>query len=96
MRGLVRVHAQALAATGGDAFRVLLDLRGLSPLEPDAAAMLAQASRAAAALPGFQERVVLASSLTMLAQQRRAGDVRPSDLLTTDEEDAMARVARPL
>src|SRR5262249_26869637 len=94
MRGFVRAHAQGLAATGGDRFRVLLDLRGLTPLEKDAAAMLADASRAAAMLPAFVGRVVLASSATVLMQQRRVSDANSADVFTTEEPEALEILAR--
>lgn len=96
MRGFVRAHAQGLAATGGDRFRVLVDLRGLTPLEKDAAAQLADASRAVAALPAFVSRTVLASSATVLMQQRMATTTQVGDLYTTDEAEALEHIARPV
>ena len=53
MRALLRAHGAALAATGGDQFRVLADLRGLAPLDSESAAMFSEIKRSAQALPGF-------------------------------------------
>ena len=87
MRGLARAHARALEATGGDSFHVLLDLRGLYPLDVDAAELLTDMKRVAASLPGYRSRAVLVDSPTIAMQQRNTtledgGD--DSELITLD------------
>src|SRR5688572_18383580 len=71
LRAIMRANAQALAATGGDEFRVLVDLRGLAPLDRESAELFSDIKRSAQALPGFVERVVLCDSATVAMQQRR-------------------------
>jgi hypothetical protein len=87
MRGLARALTRALEATGGDHFHVLLDLRGLYPLDVDAAELLSDMKRVAASLPGYQSRAVLVDSPTVAMQQRNTtledgGD--DSELITLD------------
>ncbi len=91
LRALSSAHARALEATAGAAFRVLLDLRGLYPLDEDAAAMLADMKRVAASLAGYRGRAVLVDSPTVAMQQRNAtyedgGDA--DELITLAPEDA--------
>ncbi len=91
VRALMRSHAQALAATGGAAFRVLADLRGLAPLDNDSAQLLSDMKRAGQALPGFKSRVVLCDSATVAMQQRRTSleeDTATDELITFDEDEA--------
>lgn len=98
MRALQRAHGQALAATGGEPFQVMLDLRGLTPLDVEAATLLGEVRRAAAALPGFRGRAVLADSATVAMQQRRAmveeGCSPDFELVTLDELEARAFLQR--
>ncbi len=98
MRALARAHGQALAATGGEAFRVLADLRGLTPLEVEAASIFGEVRRTASALPGFRRRAVLTDSPTVAMQQRRTivdeGGPRDRELITLDEHEARAFLAR--
>lgn len=96
MRALLRAHTQALTATGGERFRALSDLRGLTPLEPDAATVFAELGRTTASASGFSGRVVLASSATVLMQQRRMSEAGLGDVFTTDEAVALEHLARPL
>lgn len=91
MRDLARAHARALEATGNQEFRVLLDLRGLHPLEAEAARILGDMKRVALRLPGYQGRAVLVDSPTIAMQQRNAtvedgGD--DSELITLEESAA--------
>lgn len=91
MRALARAHAQALEATGGEPFFVFADLRGLFPLDAEAAAIFADMKRVARALEGYRGRAVLVDSATVAMQQRNAtledgGD--DSELITLDEEEA--------
>lgn len=92
MRALARAHGQALAATGSEPFKVLADLRGLTPLDVDAAQVFAEVRRAAAALQGFRARVTLTDSPTVAMQQRRSmieeGSSSRTELITMDEGDA--------
>lgn len=98
MRALARAHASALIATGGERFKVLGDLRRLTPLDTEAAAIFSDVRRAAALLPGFSRRAVLTDSPTVAMQQRRAvyeeGGTRGRELVTLDEAEARAFLAR--
>jgi hypothetical protein len=91
MRALARSHALALEATGGQAFRVFADLRGLHPLDADAAAIFMDMKRIAARLSGYLGRAVLVDSATVAMQQHNArvetGDESP-ELITLDPEEA--------
>ena len=91
MRDLARAHARALEATGGAPFRVFLDLRGLHPLDGEAARILGDMKRVAARVNGYRGRAVLVDSPTIAMQQRNAtvedgGDER--ELITLDESAA--------
>ena len=91
MRALNRAHARALEATGGDDFRVFLDLRGLHPLDTSSAELLADMKRVALSLDGYQGRVVLVDSATVAMQQRNqtledGGDER--ELITLEPGEA--------
>jgi hypothetical protein len=91
VRALMRAHAQALAATGGAAFRVLADLRGLAPLDNESAQLLSDVKRSGQAMPGFVGRVVLCDSATVAMQQRRTSlqdDTAALELITFDEDEA--------
>lgn len=98
MRSFARAHTQALAATGGEPFKVLADLRGLTPLDVDAAQVLGDVRRAAAALATFRGRATLTDSPTVAMQQRRSlieeGTPLKLEVITMDERDAKAFVAR--
>ncbi len=91
LRAVVRSGAQALAAIAGDEFRMLADLRGLAPLDHDAAELFSEIKRSAQMLPGFVERVVLCDSATVAMQQRRTSiedGTAEIELITFDEGDA--------
>jgi len=92
MRDLSKAHARALEATGGQPFKVLLDLRGLHPLDSEAARTLGDMKRVAASLDGYGGRAVLVDSATIAMQQRNAtiedgGDSQ--ELITQTESDAL-------
>ena len=78
LRKLAAAHAEALEATAGQPFKVLLDLRGLFPFETDAVGLFAEIKSVAASLDGFRGIAVLADSATVAMQQHRtrvtAGD----------------------
>lgn len=91
MRDLARAHARALEATGGQPFKILLDLRGLHPLDSEAAKILGDMKRVAARVDGYEGRAVLVDSPTIAMQQRNAtvedgGDTR--ELITLEETAA--------
>ena len=91
LHGLSTAHAEALEATAGERFRVLLDLRGLYPLDTEAAALLADMKRVAVTQQGYLGRAVLVDSPTVAMQQRNAtyedgGD--RSELITLEPEAA--------
>jgi hypothetical protein len=98
LRAIMRASAQALAATGGDEFRVLADLRGLAPLDRESAELFSDVKRAAQALPGFVERVVLCDSATVAMQQRRTSledGTAEVELITFDDGDARRMLGLP-
>jgi hypothetical protein len=92
VRELALAHAGALAATGGGPFRLLVDLRGLAPLDPDAVALFGELKRAAAAREGCQGVIVLADSATVAMQQRRT--CVPNELVTEDPVEALGHLRR--
>jgi anti-anti-sigma regulatory factor len=97
MRALAQAHARALEATGGEPFCVLVDLRGLHPLDGAAADVLGDMKRVAARLDGYLGRAVLVDSPTVAMQQRNAtfedgGDDR--EVITMDEAVARRFVDR--
>jgi hypothetical protein len=98
MRALMRANAQALGAIAGDEFRVLVDLRGIAPLDRDAAELFTDIKRSAQALPGFRERVVLCDSATVAMQQRRTSieeGTSEIELITFDDGDARRMLRLP-
>jgi hypothetical protein len=98
LRAIMRANAQALAATHGDEFRVLVDLRGLAPLDRESAELFSDVKRAAQALPGFKERVVLCDSATVAMQQRRTSledGTAEIELITFDDGDARRMLGLP-
>lgn len=98
LRALQRKHVEALAATAGDSFRVLYDLRSLGPMADDAAAVLAEIKRAEAALGGFRARAVLCDSATTAMQQRRSSmmhNTTERETVTLDEGEAYGILRSP-
>ena len=92
LRALARAHQNALAATGGEPFRVLVDLRGLMPLDAEAALQLAELKRNGAAPSTFRGRIVLCDSATVAMQQRRTGledGTASQEVITLDEREAL-------
>jgi hypothetical protein len=92
MRQIMRAHAQALASTGGLTFGVLADLRGLAPLDREAANLFTDVKRAGSAMPTFQRRAVLVDSPTIALQQKRTSmesDDVAREIITSDEAEAM-------
>lgn len=92
MRQIMRAHAQALASTGGLTFGVLADLRGLAPLDREAANLFTDVKRAGSAMPTFQRRAVLVDSPTIALQQKRTSmesDDVAQEIITSDEAEAM-------
>lgn len=89
MREVSEAYAEALEATGQSPFRVLVDLRGLVPLEADAAAILSHMKRLAASLPGHRGCLVLTDSPTIAMQQHRTRGTPPAtEIITMDENEA--------
>lgn len=72
MKELGRAHARALESTGGRPFGVLVDLRGLYPLDGQSAELLSDMRRVAASLEGYRGRAVVVDSATIAMQQRNA------------------------
>ncbi len=98
LRQIMRAHAHALAATGGSNFGVLADLRGLSPLDREAANLFTDIKRAGAAMPTFRRRAVLVDSPTIALQQKRTSmesDTTAQEIITSDENEALTFVKAP-
>ena len=95
LRQIMQAHAHALAATGGLGFGVLADLRGLSPLDREAANLFTDIKRAGAAMPTFKRRAVLVDSPTIALQQKRTSmesDTTAQEIITSDEQEALTFV----
>lgn len=97
MRLLARAHARALEATGGEPFRVLVDLRGLRPLDTQAAELLRDMKRVAVRLEGYRGRAVVVDSPTVAMQQHNAtleegGDER--EFITMEETQAQSFLSK--
>lgn len=90
MRDLAEAHAEALEATGGEPFKVFVDLRGLFPLESEAVSTLGALKRIAADLPTCGGLAVLADSPTVAMQQRRTrvdeGTYPDREIITLDPD----------
>lgn len=106
MHAIAEAHARALAATGGVPFKVLIDARGLFPLEAEAVVLLAAMKRVAAELAGYRALVVLVDGATVAMQQHRTRVVTikgsttsrtdaTDEVVTTDELEAKRLVAWP-
>lgn len=89
---LAAANAHALEATAGQPFKVLVDMRRLFPMEPEAVMILAEIKRVTASVEGFQGMVILAGSPTVAMQQHRTRVGRPVaaglELITLDENEA--------
>lgn len=85
-------HASALESTGGQPFKVLMDLRGLFPLEAEAVTLIGVLKRVTSDAPGFERLIVLADSPTVALQQRRVrvtqSESAGRELVTLDPEEA--------
>jgi hypothetical protein len=92
-RELAAANARALEATGGQPFKVFIDMRRLFPMEPDAVSVLAEIKQVTASMSGFLGMAILADSPTVAMQQHRTriGGGRPaeSELITLDEGEAV-------
>jgi hypothetical protein len=97
MRQLARAHAQALVCTGGVSFKVFADLRGLAPLDAEAASVFAEIRRAEIGLAELCARTVLVNSPTVAMQQRRTmleeGRSPRPERITMDEAEAQKFLA---
>jgi hypothetical protein len=89
MREVANAHARALECTARAPFRLLLDLRGMVPLEAEAASLLANMKRVATSLVGYRGCVVLADSPTIAMQQHRTrGTPAAGEVITMDPDEA--------
>ncbi len=93
VRRLARVHQRAIAATANTPFSVLADLRGLAPLDRDAANLFTDLKRSSAELAGFRRRAILIDSPTIALQQKRTSiesDTTDNEIITSDVAEALA------
>lgn len=99
-RDIAQAMSRALERTRGSTFRVLVDLRGLFPLEEECVKLLADVKRACMEQEGCRGVVVLADSPTVAMQQHhtrvRPGTDTEVELITLDRTAAEAFLARPL
>ncbi len=97
MRAFVAAHNAAIDAFGGKDYRVFCDIRELRPLSPACAELLEKAKAYSSAHSNFQGSAVLvASKLVALQHQRTSvsGGVMDTELISEDEEQCMAHLAR--
>lgn len=92
IRRLAEAQAAALEATGGEVFKLFVDLRGLVPLEADAVTLLAEVKKVALEVEGCRGVVVLADSATVAMQQMRTRST-PNELVTLDQGEATRALA---
>ncbi len=77
---------EALFRANDAPFRLLIDLRGLFPLDADGVAVFAQLKREASNRSGFQGIAVLVDSATVAMQQHNSR-CRKDELITRDAEE---------
>ena len=91
-RQLADAQIEAIEATAGTPFKVLLDLRWTQALDSDAVGTLSDLKLAAAASAGFRGLVVLVDSATIAMQQKRTSilEAHPAakELVTIDPDEA--------
>ncbi len=97
VRDMAVALRNALASTAGHPFRVLLDLRGMMPLEQESIQLLAEAKRACLDSPGCRGLVVLADSATVAMQQHnsriRSGTGEDREQITREPDQARKLLA---
>jgi hypothetical protein len=89
-------HNAAVDGFNGADYRVLCDLRGLSPLSPEASAVFERAKAYSAARRNFRgSAVLIASALVALQHERTstASGVMSTELITDDEDAAQRHLA---
>lgn len=94
MRELAEQHARALEATGGQPFKVFIDLRGVFPMEPETVALMHAVKKVAASMDGCQGFAVLADSPTVVMQQQRTRIGSGKELITLNEVEAERFLSR--
>jgi hypothetical protein len=92
LRKVADAQAAALEATGGEVFKVFVDLRGLVPLDDEAVGLLAQIKKVALGVEGCRGVVVLADSPTVAMQQMRTRS-SGAELVTLDQNEATRALA---
>lgn len=92
---LVRAHNKAVLGFGAAPYRVFLDLRAMTPLNPQAAAIFEQAKLFSAGRENFQGSAVLIASPIVAMQHRRTsttGGVIETELISDDESACRAHL----
>lgn len=98
VRDMASALRDALACTANQPFCVLLDLRGMMPLEQEAIQLLAEAKRACLDCPACKGLVVLADSATVAMQQHnsriRSGTGEDREQITREPDTARKLLAQ--
>lgn len=96
MEAFLAEHNAAIDGLGGREYRVLCDLRGLSPLSPQASSAFESAKAYSAAHMNFHGSAVLVESAVVALQHERTSTVAgviSTELITDSEEAALAHLA---
>jgi hypothetical protein len=96
MTAFVAAHNRAIDAFRGADYRVFCDIRGLTPLSPEATTEFERAKAYSAAAPNFRGSGVLASSSLVGLQHQRtsvSSGVMSTELITDDEARCWEHIA---
>ncbi|MDP2345186.1 MAG: hypothetical protein Q8O67_29850 [Deltaproteobacteria bacterium] len=96
IKSFVVAHNTAIDSFDGE-YRVLVDMRGLMPLSPEAADAFEGCKRYSSGHPGFRGSAALVDSKLVALQQQRTSErsgVMSTELITDDEAAAAAHLTR--
>jgi hypothetical protein len=96
MLEFVQVHNRSIDAFKGKDYRVLCDIRGLSPLSPECAEIFQKAKTYSNAHTNFQGSAVWIDNAIAALQHRRTSDasgVLSTELISDREEELMQHLS---
>jgi hypothetical protein len=97
MQAFVDAHNRAIDDFKDATYRVFCDIRGLTPLSPEAAAVFEIAKAYSAAHANFQGSAVLVASTIVAMQHRRtsaSGGVIDTELISAEEATCWEHLAK--